>query len=168
MTAQTDKRTHYQAEQLFPMLLFLVFLLCTVFTILIGSRVYENIRERDRLSFETNTALAYITNKVRHGDLAESIHVREENNIQFLIFTSVYDDIKYETRIYQMNGGLYELFVPADSRVDADMGQRLMDCGPMAFSIESTATRDSMLQIKLNDSLHVDLLLRSSQEGGSL
>jgi len=168
MTAQTDKRAHHQTEQLFPLLLFLVFLLCTAFTILIGSRVYENIRERDRLSFETNTALAYITNKIRHGDLADSIHVREENGIQFLVFTSVYDDIKYETRIYQINGGLYELFVPADSSVDADMGQRLMDCGPLSFSIETTANRNSMLHITLDDSRHADLLLRSSQEGGSL
>ena len=71
------KRTNHSgngAEQLFPALLFFVFLLCTIFTILIGSRVYENIRERDNLSFHTDTALAYISNKVRQGDIAERAH----------------------------------------------------------------------------------------------
>ena len=58
MAVKTDKKSRSGAEQLYPALLFFVFLLCTVFTILIGSRVYENIRERDRLSFETDTALA--------------------------------------------------------------------------------------------------------------
>lgn len=41
---------------LFSMLLFFVFLFCSVFTVLIGSRVYENIRERDNDSFYRDTA----------------------------------------------------------------------------------------------------------------
>ena len=47
MTVKTDKKSRSGAEQLFPALLFFVFLLCTVFTILIGSRVYENYKGED-------------------------------------------------------------------------------------------------------------------------
>lgn len=166
MAVKTDKKSRSGAEQLYPALLFFVFLLCTVFTILIGSRVYENIRERDRLSFETDTALAYITNKVRQGDIADSIAVREENGQQFLVFTSVFDGIEYETLIYHMDGGLYELFALAENDLDVTAGQRIMDCDVMHFALEETSKDNSMLHITLGETRHVDLLLRSTQEGG--
>ena len=168
MAVKTDKKSRSGAEQLYPALLFFVFLLCTVFTILIGSRVYENIRERDRLSFETDTALAYITNKVRQGDMADSITVREENGQQFLVFTSVFDGIEYETLIYHMDGGLYELFALAENDLDVTAGQRIMDCDVMHFALEETSKDNSMLHITLGETRHVDLLLRSTQEGGTV
>ena len=168
MAVKTDKKSRSGAEQLYPALLFFVFLLCTVFTILIGSRVYENIRERDRLSFETDTALAYITNKVRQGDMADSIAVREENGQQFLVFTSVFDGIEYETLIYHMDGGLYELFALAENDLDVTAGQRIMDCDVMHFALEETSKDNSMLHITLGETRHVDLLLRSTQEGGTV
>lgn len=168
MAVKTDKKSRSGAEQLYPALLFFVFLLCTVFTILIGSRVYENIRERDRLSFETDTALAYITNKVRQGDIADSIAVREENGQQFLVFTSVFDGIEYETLIYHMDGGLYELFALAENDLDVTAGQRIMDCDVMQFALEKTSDDNSMLHITLGETRHVDLLLRSTQEGGTV
>lgn len=168
MAVKTDKKSRSGAEQLYPALLFFVFLLCTVFTILIGSRVYENIRERDRLSFETDTALAYITNKVRQGDIADSIAVREENGQQFLVFTSVFDGIEYETLIYHMDGGLYELFALAENDLDVTAGQRIMDCDVMHFALEETSKDNSMLHITLGETRHVDLLLRSTQEGGTV
>ena len=168
MAVKTDKKSRSGAEQLYPALLFFVFLLCTVFTILIGSRVYENIRERDRLSFETDTALAYITNKVRQGDMADSITVREENGQQFLVFTSVFDGIEYETLIYHMDGGLYELFALAENDLEVTAGQRIMDCDVMHFALEETSKDNSMLHITLGETRHVDLLLRSTQEGGTV
>lgn len=168
MTAKTDKKSGSGAEQLFPALLFFVFLLCTVFTILIGSRVYENIRQRDRVSFETDTALAYITNKVRQSDQANRIAVREENGLQFLVLTSVFDDVEYETLIYHTDGGLYELFAMAEDNMDASAGQKIMDCESMSFSMEPASNGNTMLHITLGESRHVNLLLRSTQEGGTV
>ena len=44
-----------RTELLFSMLLLFVFLLCSIFTVLLGSRVYENIRARDNESFYRET-----------------------------------------------------------------------------------------------------------------
>ena len=46
--------------------------ICAVcpFTVLIGSRVYENINGAAMLIIQGNTALSYIANKVRQGDRA--------------------------------------------------------------------------------------------------
>ena len=53
---------------LFTMLLFLVFVLCALFTVLIGGQVYENINARSQENFTGSVALQYVANKVRQGD----------------------------------------------------------------------------------------------------
>lgn len=167
MTAKTEKKSQRGAEQLFPSLLFFVFVLCAVFTILIGSRVYENIRERDNASFRTDTALAYMTNKVRQGDIADSVEIRMEGDTQILVLTSVLEDMEFETWIYQMDGGLYELFTMTDSGLDTSAGQRIMDCGPVSFSMDGTDNGETMLTISLDDDArYAEILLRSSEKGG--
>lgn len=168
MAVKTDKRSRQGAEQLFPALLFFVFLLCTIFTILIGSRVYENIRERDRASFRTDTALAYITNKVRQGDRADAVSVREENGCQILVLTSDYDGTVFETWIYQMDGALWELFSQKDSGLDVYAGQMIMECEPVSFAVEEKENGVSLLSISLTNTREAKLLLRSSREGGTV
>ena len=66
------------------MLLFLVFVLCALFTVLIGSRVYENINVRSDANYTGNTALSYIANKVRQGDRAGMVNVADVDGIQVL------------------------------------------------------------------------------------
>ncbi len=171
MAARSFKRSSGGAEQLFPALLFFVFLICTIFTILIGSRVYENIRARDDTSFHTDTALAYITNKVRQGDKAGSVSVREIEGCSVLVLTSHYSSSDYETWLYAQDGQLklMELFSRTDSGLGIDAGLEIMDCEHLQFSIEETAGSERILSVELNDgsdTYTARLLLRSSQEGG--
>ena len=156
------------AEQLFPALLFFVYLLCTIFTILIGSRVYENIRERDNVSFHTNTALAYMTNKVRQGDTANAVSIREDNGCQILVLTSDYDGVLFETWIYQMDGALWELFTQKDSGVDVYSGQMVMECEPVSFSLETNEHGNTLLTVTLDDIHEAKISLRSSGKGGAV
>ena len=168
MAVKRTGHSHNGAEQLFPALLFFVFLLCTIFTILIGSRVYENIRERDNLSFHTDAALAYMTNKVRQGDMADAISIREIDDCQVLVLTSDYDGDLYETWIYQMDGSLWELFTLKDSGVDIYSGQMIMDCDPVSFILETNKHRNTLLTISLDGAREAKVMLRSSQKGGSV
>ena len=55
MIQKTEKKGHTMSV-LFTMLLFLVFVLSALFTVLIGSRVYENITVRSDLNYTGNTA----------------------------------------------------------------------------------------------------------------
>ena len=167
MAVRRTNQSRGGAEQLFPTLLFFVFLLCTIFTILIGSRVYENIRERDNASFHTDTALAYMTNKVRQGDMADAVSIREDNGCQVLVLTSDYDGILFETWIYQMDGALWELFTQKDSGVNIDSGQMIMDCEPVSFALETNEHGTTLLTISLNGVREAKVLLRSTQKGGA-
>ena len=68
---------------LFTMLLFLVFILSALFTVLTGSRVYENITARSDKNFSSSTALSYIANKVRQGDRAGMTDIKEIEGLSF-------------------------------------------------------------------------------------
>ncbi len=173
--------------QLFPAVLYFVFVLSTVFTILIGSRVYENIRSRDNESFHTDTALAYITNKVRQGDMADSVQVREVDGTSVLILYSDFGGMPYETWIYESEGVLRELFTDSGSGLGIADGLEIMDCPSLRFQLEETNGGDSLLTINLGgadagmtDTDETDvghtaydkagsaaLLLRCSQKGGA-
>ena len=52
---------------LFTMLLFLVFVLCALFAVLIGGKVYENINARTESTYRGDVALSYIANKGKAG-----------------------------------------------------------------------------------------------------
>lgn len=164
MTERTPKIKHTAAVRMFPMLLFFVFLLCTIFTILIGSRVYENIRARNSEAFHTDTALAYMTNKVRQNDRAGSVSIREDGGCRILVLASAYDDVEFETWIYRLDGQLMELFTAKDSGIGVESGQKIMDCAPVDFSLEDKENGDRILTIAIEGSRETNLLLRSSSE----
>lgn len=117
-----------RTELLFSMLLLFVFLLCSIFTVLIGSRVYENIRARDNESFYRDTALSYVVNKVRQADETGAVEVRDEGDTSVLVLTSQINGSLYETWIYTLDGTLRELFTPKDSGLTTADGLEISSC----------------------------------------
>lgn len=180
MEEGTYRRPNGGVEQLFPALLFFVFLICTIFTILIGSRVYENIRRRDDATFHADTALAYLTNKVRQGDAAGSVSVREMEGCSVLVLTSHLEGEDYETWLYAYGGDgesadadgskrLMELFTMADSALELSAGQEIMDCEGLEFQLTETDGAERILSIALEsggETHRARLLLRSDERGG--
>ena len=105
MNRKTDKKGN-AVSVLFTMLLFLVFVLCALFTVLIGSRVYENINVRSDANYTGNTALSYIANKVRQGDRAGMVNVADVDGIQVLEMKQEIGDSEYVTWIYWDEGSI--------------------------------------------------------------
>lgn len=156
-------------ELVFSMLLFLVFVLSAVFTILIGSRVYENIRARNDASFYSDTALGYITNKVRQTDSAGSVTVQEVDGVSVLLLYSGTEETPCETWIYTANGQLQELFTLTGSGLGVGDGLSIMECQDVSFSLEET-DNGALLNINLSTDSGIKtarLSLRSRQEGGA-
>lgn len=165
---KTVSRPSEGMDFIFSMLLFLVFILCSVFTILIGSRVYGNIRARNDAAFYSDTALSYITNKVRQSDRTGSISVRTVEGQSILVLASDYDGILYETWVYTKDGTLLELFSEQGSGLTVEDGLPIMDCEPISFSI-ADKKNGAMLEINLEETPSprtASLFLRSSSKGG--
>ena len=125
-----------RTELLFSMLLLFVFLLCSIFTVLIGSRVYENIRVRDDETFYRDTALSYVVNKVRQADETGAVEVRDEKDTSVLVLTSEISGSLYETWIYTLDGTLRELFTPKDSGLTTADGLEICSCPELTFLLE--------------------------------
>lgn len=156
----------------FTWLLFLLFVLCALFTIMIGSRVYESIQEKDSRIFSQDTSAAYIKNKVRQADRAGQISVREMEETPVLCITDQelsYGDVTYETYIYVRDGWLMELFTSADSGLTLADGIPVMECGQAEFEIltpEEGQPDIRLLSFRLDGGEPSVIRLMSAEEGG--
>ena len=139
MKSSSSRSTAFSGlGSLFSLLLFLVFVLCALFTIMTGSRVYANIQDKDNAIFTRDTSVSYIKNKVRQADRAGQISVRDMEGVSVLCIAdgelSTADTV-YETYIYARDGWLMELFTSRDSGLTLADGIPVMECGDAAFQI---------------------------------
>ena len=130
---------------LFTVLLAFLFAICALFTILIGAQVYENIIARGDRDFTDITALSYVTNKIRQGDAAGAVSVRDFDGINVLVLTMEWDGELYETLIYTYEGTVTELFCSSDAGLFPEDGERIIQ-GDVSFSMRS----DSLLEVTAN------------------
>lgn len=134
------KRNQAQTGQgvnlLFTMLLFLVFVLCALFTVLFGSRVYENINTRMEQNYTGSVALNYIANKVRQGDRAGAVQVVEIDGTQVLELTQQVGELSYHTWLYYQDGSIRELFTREGTGLGLADGLEILECGGLKLSME--------------------------------
>ena len=79
----SDNSSHI-VDFLFVLGLFFTFTISAIFLVLIGSAVYKNTVTRMDQNYDTRTAFAYITEKVRQGDISDSLDVVDFNGCQAL------------------------------------------------------------------------------------
>ena len=140
---RTAARRSNKMNVLFTSLLFLVFILCALFTVLIGSRVYENITQRSNRNFTGTTALSYIANKVRQGDREGMAEVREIEGTPVLVLGQEVNGTRYETWIYFRDGSVKELFANPESGLTLSDGLKILECEGLELSME-----DRLLTVK--------------------
>lgn len=140
MKRGTDRKGN-AVSLLFTSILFLVFVLCALFTVLIGSRVYENINRRSDANFTGNTALSYIANKVRQGDRAGMVDVVEMDQTPVLELRQEIGGSQYVTWIYWQDGRIKELFTDTSSGLGLQDGLEIMECEGLSLSKEGRLLR---------------------------
>ena len=118
---------------LFTMLLFLVFVLCALFSVLMGSRVYENIIKRSDANFSGTTAISYIANKIRQGDRENSVDIIEVDGTSVLQLKQQVGEEKYHTWIYWKDGSIRELFTDENSGLGLDDGLEILECAGLSM-----------------------------------
>ena len=138
---RTAARRSNNVNVLFTGLLFLVFILCALFTVLIGSRVYENITLRSNRNFTGTTALSYIANKVRQGDRAGMVNVADVDGIQVLEMKQEIGDSEYVTWMYWDDGSIRELFTDTSSGLGLADGLEILECQGLKFSKDGRLLR---------------------------
>ena len=158
------KKQGYHNKQtmnlLFTMLLFLVFVLSALFTVLIGGKVYENINSRIEENYSGQVVLNYVANKVRQNDKADSIVVRDIEDTAVLELSQEINGISYVTWIYCMDGAVRELFTNAGSGLGLADGLEIIDCQGLTFRQEG-----DILEVEVADQSNTKLLLNIRSGG---
>ncbi len=145
---------------LFTMLLFLVFVLSALFTVLIGGKVYENINSRVEENYSGQVVLNYVANKVRQNDKADSIAVRDIEGTAVLELAQEINGISYVTWIYYMDGSVRELFTNAGSGLGLEDGLEIIDSQGLTFRREG-----DILEVQVADQTDTRLLLNIRSGG---
>ena len=146
---------------LFTMLLFLVFVLCALFTVLIGGKVYENINSRIQENYSGQVVLNYVANKVRQGDQAGSVSVKDIEDTRVLELSQEINGRKFITWIYYKDGEVRELFTSEDSGLGLEDGLEIMECQGLTFTQEDTVLNVQETGAETNS------LLLNIRSGGS-
>lgn len=143
---------------LFTMLLFLVFVLCALFSVLMGIQVYENITKRSDENFSGTTALSYIANKIRQGDRQDGVDIIEVDDTSVLQLKQKIGEETYHTWIYWKDGSIRELFTDENSGLGLEDGLEILECSGLSMEKKGSSI---ILQTQGEGAASLKLSLRS-------
>lgn len=150
---------------MFVIMLFLTLAICALFTVLIGAGVYENINDRMEGNYQGQTALSYISNKVRQADAAGAVSVKTENGVDVLCLSEDVDGDTYVTMVYYQDGYINELYTAEDSGLGVGDGLGIIEAGGLSFEKDGGLLK---IHLTTTEKREEDLMLSLRSEVGSI
>ncbi|MBQ7084356.1 MAG: DUF4860 domain-containing protein [Anaerotignum sp.] len=161
-----NEQKQLKMGSLLALMVFGVFAACLLFLLLTGADVYQKMRQRDTATYESRTAVQYMTTRVHQADRAESITAEAFDGLDALVLREEIGGETYETKLYCYDGWLTELYAAADSDLSPADGEKILELKGLELSLQ-----DGLLQAKLTlpDGKEADLSLqlRSGREAVS-
>lgn len=117
-----NKKKTGPIEFVFPILLFLIFTLSALFIILFAAQIYQKIVDDSSINYSANTALSYVSEKIRQGENGDGIEVGSFRDCDALILHNHVKDVDYATYLYFYDGALYEFMAESDRVQDMAVG----------------------------------------------
>lgn len=139
---------HHMVDILFVLSLFCVFAVSSVLLILFGANIYKKTVQQMDSNYTSRTSIAYITEKIRQSDTANSIYLTSQEETQVLMLINTINGIPYATSLYEYDGYLHELFARTDMKLPLDAGQPIMELHDLSFS----QITPNILEIRFIDS----------------
>ena len=142
-----EKQQKHIIDIIFVLALFCLFALSAIFLISIGADIYGKTVYNMESNFNTRTALAYVTEKVRQSDVEGQVCVGEFNDLEALVITSQIGGTNYNTYIYAYDGCLKELMCREDIILGPEAGQNILEISE--FSL--TPVGDHLINCRIAD-----------------
>ena len=101
-----------------------------------GASLYQNIAADMDRSFQLNTSLTYVANKVRGGDMAGQVYIEDFYGQEALVLGESYDEYQYATWIYCYEGQLMELFGEVGGEYELTDGTPLLELQDFQFTMD--------------------------------
>lgn len=147
----------HMIDVLFILTLFLVFVLSSISVVGIGIQVYRTIVTDMDSNYNSRTAIAYVTGKLREADAAGAVQLGTLDDCEALILSQNISGNEYVTYLYAYDGNLCELFTSADTDLPASAGQSIMPI----LSLEIHQKQENLYRIQMitSNEQSVDLFL---------
>lgn len=140
------KRDKSIVDALFLLALFGVFLICALFIVLFGAKIYKNTVASSAESFTMRTGYTYITEKIRQHDNEHGIVIEDTDNGSVIKLAQSVDDKLYYTFLYCDENYLKE-YTSSNETFDKALGSKIMEIQ----SLESIKVSDSLYFFRLTD-----------------
>lgn len=115
------------------LLVFTLFALCLLLTVLSGAKVYRKILQNTENSSENRIRTQYLAQKVQQG---RDVSVENFDGGQALVLREEVDGQCYVTYIYCHEGWIRELFCREGAGLTRADGERVIEGGSLSLSLE--------------------------------
>lgn len=146
MKIQSSKQ--HKIDTLFPVILFFVFALCALTVLLLSANIYESTTKRSTRSYNAQTGLSYVREKIHQMDENGSVRLGTLEDTNALILTQTIENVTYSTYIYTYQEELKELYLKEGSTAKPEAGTtilkiqnfRMEELSPRLFRFTCTDT----------------------------
>ncbi len=127
--------TRHVIDMFFVIALLFLFALSALMLIALGSSIYSRSVEIMQDNYDSRTAYAYITEKLRQYDSMGNISTEKFSGLEALRIDSRINGTDYITYLYEYDGFLMELIARADAgNIPPSQGQKIMEIDSMDVS----------------------------------
>lgn len=129
-----NRNETHTVDTIFIMALLALFSISSILVILIGARQYSSIACDMSSNYETRTASAYLTEKLRQNDVSGSACVCDLGDTQALALTQTQDGKDYCTYIYAYDGYLREITISPGASFSQESGQKIVEASSLSIT----------------------------------
>lgn len=159
-----EKQQRHIIDIFFVIALFCLFALSAIFLISIGADIYGKTVTNMEDNFNTRTALAYVTEKVRQSDKDGQISVGQIEDLPALVITESSTGSSYQTYLYAYEGHLKELMCKSDLILGPEAGQDILSVSDFTLA----PVNDDLLKCTISLSSKESYVLYISIHAGGL
>ncbi len=152
-------------DVLFVLTLFLVFAFSALALLTLGANIYQKTANHMSVNFNSRTSFAYVTQKLRTMDEADSVSVGTFDGCDAILMKENINNTIYITYLYAYDGNLYELTTRADIALNAEAGNPIVAVNK--FSITQENSNLYRVSITTVDDENIVLLLSTHAKGGN-
>ena len=156
------KRDRSIVDLLFILALFAVFMLCSMFIVLFGAKIYKRVVADSDVNFSARTTQAYITEKIRQHDHKDGIEVIYDGDEPVLKLNEVYDGITYCTYLYENDGYIKEITSAEEYTPSYPTGQKIL--AVKSFDVDMISP--SLLKFYITDTFDEEYVFFSAVNSG--
>lgn len=156
------KRRSSRIDIIFVFSLFFLFTILSLTIVGMGSKLFQKTAKTVESSYESQTSLSYVSNKIRYLDGEVSVIQKDETPL--LVIKENIDGEEYKTIIYFHEGFLYEQFLFGDEELVLGKGEPIMQL--QYFNVTQQGNMLNLEVITQNDQLSRRSIIING--GGSL